>query len=174
MWIITYGFCVKVFAHLLPKLRWAAELEVDVGSISEQHDAAGDSGQRELRLVHVKLRASGVQSGRQQYTHDGHQQQARVQMSRPLHTDRHELSDLSIYIYTSKLVGSRYANLYLGRTGGWLQMNRLSSRNNWLKFKTSGDLPIVLEESIEYTSNEWKQNRKMSTCDRLDLESLGS
>ena len=30
-------------------------------------------------------------------------------------------------------------------------------------------------ESIEYTSNEWKhQNRKISTCKRLDLESLGS
>ena len=34
----------------------------------------------------------------------------------------------------------------------------------------------VLEESIEYTSNEWKhlQNRKMSTCNQLDLESRGS
>ena len=31
-----------------------------------------------------------------------------------------------------------------------------------------------LEESIEYTSNEWKQNRKMIRCNRLDLESLGS
>ena len=33
-----------------------------------------------------------------------------------------------------------------------------------------------LEESIEeYTSNEWKhQNRKMSTCNQLDFESLGS
>ena len=34
--------------------------------------------------------------------------------------------------------------------------------------------PIILEESVEYTSNEWQQqNRKMSTCNRLDLESLG-
>ena len=107
---------VKLFTHLLPKLRWAAELEVDVGSISEQHDAAGDSGQRKLRLVDVKLRACGVQSGRQQHTHDSHQQQARVQLSRRLHTDRHELSDTyiyinerHIYINQSKLVRSRYA-----------------------------------------------------------------
>ena len=35
-----------------------------------------------------------------------------------------------------------------------LQMNRLSWRNKRLKFKTSGNLPIILEESIEYTSNE--------------------
>ena len=34
-------------------------------------------------------------------------------------------------------------------------MNRLSLRNNRLKFETSEELPIVLEESIEeYTSNE--------------------
>ena len=55
-----------------------------------------------------------------------------------------------------------------------LQMNWLSSSHNRLKFKTSGYLPIILEESIKYTSNEWKQNRKMSTCNQLDLESLGS
>ena len=52
---------------------------------------------------------------------------------------------------------------------------------NWVweitswSLETSEDLPIILEESIEeYISNEWKQNRKMSTCNRLDLESLGS
>ena len=55
-----------------------------------------------------------------------------------------------------------------------LGKNRLSLKNNQLKFETSGELPIILEDSIEYTSNEWKQNRKMSTCDRLGLESLGS
>ena len=33
-------------------------------------------------------------------------------------------------------------------------MNWLSLRNNWLKFETLGELPITLEESIEYTSNE--------------------
>ena len=32
-----------------------------------------------------------------------------------------------------------------------LQMNRLSLRNNQLKFKTAGKLLIVLEEIIEYT-----------------------
>ena len=32
-------------------------------------------------------------------------------------------------------------------------MNRLSSKNNMFKFKTSKNLPIILEESIEYTSN---------------------
>ena len=55
-------------------------------------------------------------------------------------------------------------------------MNRLGLRNNRLKLETSGELLIILEESIqEYTSNEWKQNQKMmSTCNRLDLESLGS
>ena len=33
---------------------------------------------------------------------------------------------------------------------------------------------LILVESIEYTSNAWKQDRKMSTCNRLDWESLGS
>ena len=37
----------------------------------------------------------------------------------------------------------------------WLQMNRLSSRINLLKLEASGNLRIILEESIiEYTSNE--------------------
>ena len=36
------------------------------------------------------------------------------------------------------------------------------------KFKTLGELPTVLEESII------KQNRKISTCNRLCLETLGS
>ena len=36
----------------------------------------------------------------------------------------------------------------LGRTGGYLQMNRLSLRNNRLKFKISGELPIIVEETI--------------------------
>jgi hypothetical protein len=38
-----------------------------------------------------------------------------------------------------------------GRTGVQLQMNRLSLRNNWLKLETSGEVPIILEQSIEYT-----------------------
>ena len=34
-------------------------------------------------------------------------------------------------------------------------------------WRPRGGLPIILEESIEYTSNEWKhQNRKMSTCNQ--------
>jgi hypothetical protein len=31
-----------------------------------------------------------------------------------------------------------------------VQMNRLSLRNNRLKLETAGELPIVLEEPIEY------------------------
>ena len=52
---------------------------------------------------------------------------------------------------------------------GWFENKR------W-KLETSGEWPIILEEYVEeYTSNEWKQNRKMmSTCNRLDLESRGS
>ena len=58
----------------------------------------------------------------------------------------------------------------------WLQMNWLSLRNNRLKFiKTPGELPNILEESVEeYTSNEWEAKQKMSIYNRLDLESLGS
>jgi hypothetical protein len=39
-----------------------------------------------------------------------------------------------------------------GRTDGSLQMNRLSLTNNWLKFKISRKLRIILEEYVEYTS----------------------
>ena len=50
----------------------------------------------------------------------------------------------------------------------------LSLRNNRLKLETLGELPTILEESIEeYTSSEWKQNQEMSTYNQLDLESLG-
>ena len=54
-------------------------------------------------------------------------------------------------------------------------MNQSGLRSNRLKLETSGELPIILEESIEeYTLNKWKhQNRKMSTgTNRLDFESL--
>jgi hypothetical protein len=41
---------------------------------------------------------------------------------------------------------------------------------HYTKYRFSPDIAIE-----EYTSNEWKQNRKvMSTCNWLDLESLGS
>ena len=43
-----------------------------------------------------------------------------------------------------------------------------------LKFKTSGNLPIIKEDFIEYKSNHWIKNRKMSMCNRLDLETLRS
>ena len=46
---------------------------------------------------------------------------------------------------------------------------------NWVWKITSRELPIILKESLkEYTSIEWKQNRKMSTCNRLHLEWHGS
>ena len=41
--------------------------------------------------------------------------------------------------------------LWSGRTGSQLPMNRLSLRNNQLKFKTAWKSWIILEESIEYT-----------------------
>ena len=31
------------------------------------------------------------------------------------------------------------------------RLNRLSLRNNWLKFRTAGKLLIILEDFIEYT-----------------------
>ena len=49
---------------------------------------------------------------------------------------------------------TRHLHQGSGRTGGSLQMNRLSLRNNRLKLETSRELPIILEESIEHTSNE--------------------
>ena len=61
-----------------------------------------------------------------------------------------------------------------GRTGGWLQMNRLSLRNNRLKFKTAGKLPIILEEFYSMYPNLIKENLRMWTCHRLDLQTLGS
>ena len=50
-------------------------------------------------------------------------------------------------------------------------MKQLSLRNNRLEFKTAGKLPIILEVFIEYAIT--KENRKMSTCNRLDLGILG-
>lgn len=41
----------------------------------------------------------------------------------------------------------------MGRTKCLLQMNGLSLRNNRLKFETAGKLRIMLEDSMEYTSN---------------------
>lgn len=54
-----------------------------------------------------------------------------------------------------------------------MQMKRWSLGNSRWKCETLGDLTIIVEESMEeYTFEEWKQNRKMSTCKRLDLGSL--
>ena len=44
--------------------------------------------------------------------------------------------------------------LWSRRTGSELQMTWLSLRNNRLKFKTAGKLPIILEEFIEYTPTQ--------------------
>ena len=49
-----------------------------------------------------------------------------------------------------------------------------SSRNNQLKFKVSGELLLILKESIEYTSNEFKKPIRCQHVNWLDLESLGS
>ena len=55
------------------------------------------------------------------------------------------------------------------------RMNRLSLlQMNRLKFKTARKLPIILEEFIEIYPNLIKENRRMSTCNRLDLQTLGS
>ena len=53
------------------------------------------------------------------------------------------------YIYME----GRYmgAKLWSGRTGGQLQTNWLSLKNNRWKFTTAGNLPTILEEFIEYT-----------------------
>ena len=53
-------------------------------------------------------------------------------------------------------------------------MNRFILRNNWLKFKAAGKLPNILDEFMEYTPNLIKGNRRMSTCNRSDLQTLGS
>ena len=82
------------------------------------------------------------------------------------------------------MCGANYLNLALKNLGlhvlGLGENRRLvadgplSLRNNRLKSKTTRNLPIILEESTEHTSNEQKQNRTMSTCNQLDLELLGS
>ena len=41
------------------------------------------------------------------------------------------------------------------------------------KFKTAGNLLIVVEESIEYTSNQQRKAKRSQTCNWLDLGTLG-
>ena len=45
---------------------------------------------------------------------------------------------------------------------------------NRLKLETSGELLIILEESIEYSSNESSKTIICQHVTQLDLESLGS
>ena len=66
-------------------------------------------------------------------------------------------------------------HLWSGRTGSYLQMNRLSLRNKWLKIKTAGKLPTKCYRGIcRMHPNLIKENRKMWTCNRLDSQTLGS
>ena len=53
-------------------------------------------------------------------------------------------------------------------------MNQLSLRNNQLKFKTWGKLPIVLEEYREYTSNDERRTERSQPRNRLDLDMSGT
>ena len=48
-------------------------------------------------------------------------------------------------------------NTFRPMTGIYLQMDRLSLRNNWLEFKTTGEILIILEKFVVYTQiNEGK------------------
>jgi hypothetical protein len=52
--------------------------------------------------------------------------------------------------------------------------DRLSLRNNWLKFKTPGETPITSEEFVEYTSNQYRRTEGCQhvtswTCRHLSL-----
>ena len=64
--------------------------------------------------------------------------------------------------------------LWSGRTGSWLRMNRLSSRNNRLKFKTVGKITDHFRGIYGIYPNSIKEHRMMWTCNRLDLQTLGS
>jgi hypothetical protein len=45
-------------------------------------------------------------------------------------------------------------------------LNRLSLKNNWLRFKTPGNLPIILEESMEYNP-EWVNEENPERCEHV-------
>ena len=71
-----------------------------------------------------------------------------------------EVQDLRRITYHSRGIYGRCLNsiqenrkMSTGRTGRQLQMNRWSLRNDRSEFKTSGELPIILEESMEDASN---------------------
>jgi hypothetical protein len=52
-------------------------------------------------------------------------------------------------------------------------MNQLSLTNNRFKFKTSLKFMIDLEKCVKYASNLIKKNRKITTCNRMNLRALG-
>ena len=52
-------------------------------------------------------------------------------------------------------------------------LNYFEETNNRLNvMKTSEKSLTVLEESMEYTSNQYNENQKTTTCNRLDLGTL--
>ena len=74
------------------------------------------------------------------------------------------------YAHTMRVIYKwEWAMMTWGLLGPMSGKDRHLVTNEPVEFKTSGESPIILEESKEYTSNEWKQNRKMSTCNQLDL-----
>ena len=77
---------------------------------------------------------------------------------------------LNVWSFWSHLNNIQWA----GRTGCWLQMSRLSLRNNRLKVKTLGKLPIILEEFIENMPQINKaKTERCQHVNRLDLGSAG-
>ena len=64
----------------------------------------------------------------------------------------------------------RVTHQWTGRTSRKSQMKWLSSWNKWLKFKTSGKLPTIWEESMDYSL---KKTQKVTIMNWLDLETVG-
>ena len=58
------------------------------------------------------------------------------------------------------------------RTDNQLQINRLSLRNNQLKFKRSGKLPIIFRGIYRLYLKLVKKTRKVTTCNWLDTRVL--
>ena len=53
-------------------------------------------------------------------------------------------------------------------------MNRLSFRSNQLKFKTAKEMTDHFRDIYRIYPNLMKEIQRMSTCNRLDLQTLGS
>ena len=64
------------------------------------------------------------------------------------------------------------AHQWSGRTGSYLQMNRLSLKNNRLKFKTAEKITDYFRGIYRIYLNLLKRNRRMSTGNQLDLQTL--